>query len=110
MRYNIRTPKLTESNFDLLQFVPAKAGKKFKVYSPTTDEEVCEVHEALEEDVDLAVSAAEHAYRQWSELGANDRATPMFRLVELIQRDAEELAYLDSICMGKSVLFHSLDD
>lgn len=62
---------------------------------------MCLVHEALEEDVDLAVEAAQKAFKGWSALSAMERAAPMLRLVQLIHRDAEELARLDAICMGK---------
>ena len=61
------------------------------------------MHEALAEDVDVAVKSAQAAFPQWSELSAHERAAPMFKLVQFIQRDAEELARLDALCMGKSV-------
>lgn len=69
--------------------------------SPLTEEVVCDVHQALEEDVELAFDAAQRAFLSWSKLGAHERAAPMFKLAQLIQRDAQELAELDSICMGK---------
>jgi acyl-CoA reductase-like NAD-dependent aldehyde dehydrogenase len=59
------------------------------------------VHEALQEDVDFAVDVAQKAFPRWSNLNAHERAAPMFRLAQLIQRDAQELAELDSLCMGK---------
>lgn len=69
--------------------------------NPYTDSEICEVHEASKDDVDSAVDAAEAAFKPWSALPAHVRATYMFKLAQLIQEDAEELARLDSICMGK---------
>jgi len=65
---------------------------------------ICAVHEALEEDVDLAVDAAQKAFPAWSNLNAYERAAPMFRLAQLIQSHAQELAELDSVCMGKYVV------
>ncbi|KEF58355.1 uncharacterized protein A1O9_06281 [Exophiala aquamarina CBS 119918] len=85
------------------EFTPGKEGKKFKIYNPVNEEEICQVHEALSEDVDLAVNAAQRAFQPWSNLSANERAAPMFKLVQLIQRDAAELAHLDALCMGKPV-------
>ena len=78
-----------------------KQGRKFKLYSGVTGGEVCEVHEALKEDVDEAVDAAQHAFPRWSELSAFQRAIPMAKLSQLIIRDAQELAELDSLAMGK---------
>ena len=85
----------------LPQFVVGRAKRKFKIFSPSTEDEICEVEEAQAEDVDDAVAAAQRAFPAWSALSASERAAPMFRLVQLIQRDAAELASLDAICMGK---------
>jgi acyl-CoA reductase-like NAD-dependent aldehyde dehydrogenase len=66
-----------------------------------TEDVICDVHEAQQDDVDLAVDAAQKAFPRWRDLNAHERAAPMFKLAQLIQRDAQELAELDSICMGK---------
>lgn len=86
------------------QFIPGQKGQQFRLVNPATDEEIGFVHEALAEDVDVAVESAQAAFIRWSELSAHERAAPMFKLVQLIQRDAEELAKLDALCMGKSVI------
>lgn len=51
--------------------------------------------------MDLAVDAAEAAFESWSDLAAHERAMYMFRFAQLVMRDAQELAELDSMCMGK---------
>ncbi len=84
-----------------LQFVTGKQGRRFKVYNPYDGQEICEVDEALQEDVDAAVKAAEAAFPQWSDLAAHERAQYLFKFAQLVMRDAQELAELDSICMGK---------
>jgi aldehyde dehydrogenase (NAD+) len=71
------------------------------LYSPVTDEETCQIHEALAEDVDLAVQAAQKAFPVWSNTDASQRAVPMAKLAQLILRDAQELAELDALAMGK---------
>ncbi|KAL3448202.1 aldehyde dehydrogenase domain-containing protein [Aspergillus insuetus] len=86
------------------EFVAGKAGKHFPVYNPANDETVCNVHEALEEDVDRAVEAAQAAFPNWSSLGANERAAYLTRLAQLIARDAQELAELEAQTMGKLLL------
>lgn len=83
------------------KFVTGTRGKTFTIYNPATEEPICEVAEATPEDVDLAVDAAARAFPEWSNINAVQRAVPMQKLVQLIQRDADELARLDSICMGK---------
>ena len=81
--------------------MPGKTAGKFTVSSPATEQVICNVHEASQQDVDTAVDAAQEAFPKWSNLNAHERAAPMFKLAQLIQRDAKELAMLDSICMGK---------
>ncbi len=73
----------------------------FKIFDPYLDQPICDVHEALEEDVDLAVEAASAAFPAWSSLPAQERGAYLTKLTQLIQRDAQELAELDSVCMGK---------
>lgn len=86
------------------QFVPGKAGQYFPAFNPASNEKICDVHEALEEDVDLAVDAARAAFTEWSSCSANERAVLLARLAQLVARDAQELAELDGQAMGKSVL------
>lgn len=57
----------------------------------------------MEEDVDRAVDAALKAFPSWSSLNAFERAQPLANLAALIRRDAQELAELDAISMGKYV-------
>ena len=76
-------------------------GKTFKISNPCNEEVICEVHEASKEDVDRAVDAAEAAFPSWRSIAAHERAACLFKFAQLIQRDAQELAELDSICMGK---------
>ncbi|KAH8817431.1 aldehyde dehydrogenase domain-containing protein [Xylogone sp. PMI_703] len=85
------------------EFVPGKAGKTFPLYSPVNDQKVCDIHEALAEDIDIAVQAAQKAFPAWSDLDAFQRAIPMAKLAQLILRDAEELSQLDALAMGKPV-------
>lgn len=73
------------------------------MYNPVTDQKTCEVHEALAEDVDLAVEAAAKAFPAWSNMDAFQRAIPMAKLAQLILRDAQELSELDALAMGKYV-------
>lgn len=85
------------------QFVSGVAHKTFEVFNPANEKIVGNVHEAGPEDVDIAVDAARKAFPEWSNLSAHERAAPMFKFAQLVLRDADEIAYLDSISMGKYV-------
>src|SRR5213075_3229218 len=61
-------------------------------------------------DVDLAVSAAEKAFRDWSKKTAAERSNFLLRIAELIERDLEKFARAESIDTGKPIsLARSLD-
>lgn len=58
----------------------------------------------MEKDVDVAVDAAQTAFEDWSARGAGERGAYLSRFAALISRDAEELAQLEAVAMGKSVI------
>ncbi|KIV79891.1 hypothetical protein PV11_07432 [Exophiala sideris] len=83
------------------EFVPSVSGKKFDVYNPTTEKLAASVYEAGVEDVDLAVKAAKEAFPAWSALSAAERNSYLNKLADAIERNGEEIAYLEAITMGK---------
>ncbi|KAK5553521.1 hypothetical protein LTR46_008496 [Exophiala xenobiotica] len=96
------TPKHIEDKLFIDgEFVPSVSGKKFDIYNPTTEKLAASVYEAGVEDVDLAVKAAKEAFPAWSALSAAERTGYLNKLADAIERNADELAYLEAITMGK---------
>jgi aldehyde dehydrogenase (NAD+) len=86
------------------QFVEGVAKKTFPTVNPANEEVLCQVCEALEEDVNLAVAAARRAFAPtapWRTMPSSGRRDLMLKLADLIQRDAKELAFLESLDNGK---------
>ncbi len=83
--------------------VPAVSGKTFPVYNPATGSVIANVPEGDKADVDLAVSAARRAFdeRRWSRISPSERGRILWRIADLIERDLEQLAELESIDNGK---------
>ena len=83
--------------------VPAISGKTFATINPATGQEICQVAEGGVEDVDLAVRAARKALENpaWRDMSAVDRSQLLYRLADLIERDAAELAVLECMDNGK---------
>ena len=83
--------------------VDAVSGETFITVNPATGAPLAEVARGGPADLDRAVAAARSAYesRVWSGLGAAERGAVLRRLADLIERDAEELALLESLDMGK---------
>ncbi len=59
INYSISPHQLFINN----EFVPSKSGKTFKTINPTTEDVIAEVAEADKADVDVAVKAANQAFR-----------------------------------------------
>lgn len=80
-------------------------GQTFETINPATGEVLAHVHEAREKDIDRAVEAAVKAFEEgsWSKISASDRSKLMHRLADLMERDFEVLAQLDTLDNGKPI-------
>src|SRR3954453_19671244 len=80
-------------------------GKTFDTYNPATGEVIARVAAAGPADVDKAVKAARRALEAgpWATMDAADRGRLMFKLADLVEKNAEELAVLESLNCGKTI-------
>ncbi|KAJ3100603.1 aldehyde dehydrogenase (NAD(P)(+)) ald5 [Phlyctochytrium bullatum] len=83
------------------KFVPSLAGQKFKTVDPATGEVICEVYEALKEDVEVAVTAAKKAFKTWGKVNPSERGRLLYKLADLLEQNKEEIAALESWDNGK---------
>ncbi|OAP59768.1 hypothetical protein AYL99_04770 [Fonsecaea erecta] len=83
------------------EFVPSKSGKKFDIINPNNEKFAASVYEAGAEDVDEAVKAAQAAFPAWSGLSAAERQGYIEKLADAIEKNLEEIGYLEAISMGK---------
>jgi aldehyde dehydrogenase (NAD+) len=73
-----------------------------EIVNPATEEVQARVPNADSEDVDRAVRAARHAFEgSWGRMLPSERGKLLYRLAELIEKNADELALLDTQDMGK---------
>ncbi|QIA63256.1 aldehyde dehydrogenase family protein [Vibrio astriarenae] len=73
------------------------------VENPATGSQIAQVCLADAQDVDSAVMVAESAFAPWAALSPAKRADKLTKLAELIQRDAQVLADLECVDVGKPV-------
>jgi len=87
------------------RFVDARSGLTFDSVSPRDGGVIAQVSAGGKEDVDEAVRAARAAFDSgvWRELPPKERKRIMLRWAELIVANAEELALLDTLEMGKPI-------
>jgi aldehyde dehydrogenase (NAD+) len=87
------------------KWLPAASGKTFDTVHPATEEVICKVAEGDKEDVDAAVDAAREAFDNgpWRTMDARDRGALIYKLAELIEEEAKELAALETLDNGKPI-------
>ncbi|HET8949973.1 MAG TPA: aldehyde dehydrogenase family protein, partial [Solirubrobacteraceae bacterium] len=82
--------------------LPPADGRFYETVDPYTGEPWARVPDAGEADVDRAVAAARAAFEgEWGALTGFQRSRLMHRLADLIERDADRLAQLESRDSGK---------
>lgn len=85
------------------EWVDAVSGQTIEVRDPGDGQVIAHIAAGDAADVDRAVSAAQQAFRKsgWATLPANDRAVILHRLADLVDRNREVLAQLESLDVGK---------
>lgn len=96
-------PKITATQLFINgQFVPSLSGKVYDTFNPTTQEKIISVSEGQPEDIDLAVKAARAAFDQgpYRKMSGSQRGKLLYKLAELIEKNVNELAALESLDNG----------
>lgn len=87
------------------EWVASADGDTASVENPATGEAIAEVYQANARDVDLAVAAARRAFetQSWRHGAPADRAKMMWKLADLLEENADELAEMEALNQGKPV-------
>jgi acyl-CoA reductase-like NAD-dependent aldehyde dehydrogenase len=88
------------------KWVPAASGRTFETPNPATGEVLARVAEGDAEDVDRAVRAARRAFDdgKWVRLPPAERERVLLRVADLIEQHADELAQLETLDNGKTLV------
>ena len=84
---------------------PALSGKTFDNVSPRNGRIINAVAEGDSADIDAAVASARAAFEdgRWRKKHYNEKKRILFKLADLMKRDAEQLALLESLDVGKPI-------
>lgn len=97
-------------NFIDNKWCPPAGGQFLDNYNPATGEVVSALADSDARDIEQAVSVAMHAFKSYGHTTFEERAQLLYRLADLIEKNAEELARLESEDQGKPYsLAKSLD-
>jgi aldehyde dehydrogenase (NAD+) len=88
-----------------------KGSDTIETINPATGKVIANVQAADKKDVDAAVKAATDAFHgPWGKKTPLERATLMFKLADLIDRDNEELSQIETLDNGKGITFSRFFD
>jgi aldehyde dehydrogenase (NAD+) len=87
------------------RLVPAHDGAVFASISPRDNQPIATIAQASAADVADAVAAGRAAVDSgpWGRTTARDRAAALLRIADLIEKHADELAFLESVDAGKPI-------
>ncbi|HEY7975097.1 MAG TPA: aldehyde dehydrogenase family protein, partial [Ktedonobacterales bacterium] len=94
------------------QWVAAASGKTFETYNPATGQVLAQVAEGDAEDINRAVAAARKAFESgpWPKMTPSQRGRLLWRVAELIEQHADELALLETLDNGKPIKYSKASD
>jgi acyl-CoA reductase-like NAD-dependent aldehyde dehydrogenase len=83
----------------------SRSGKTFDNVGPRDGKVLSQVAACEAEDIDIAVKAARASFEdgRWRLRTPREKKKIMFRLAELMERDSEEFAFLETLDMGKPI-------
>jgi aldehyde dehydrogenase (NAD+) len=85
----------------------AEGGRTQPTLNPADGSEIADIAHASVADLNRAVLAARRAFDEgpWPRMAARERARVLLKVADLIERDAEEIAVLETVDMGKPIMF-----
>src|SRR5258706_12584813 len=82
--------------------------KKFNTINPATGEMLTQIVEGSSTDVDRAVDAARRALEDrngpWRKMSASERGRLIWRLADLLEKNIDEFAAVETLDKGKPIL------
>ncbi len=88
------------------KFVDAADGDRFDVFNPATGEVIATAPDSKQADVDAAVSAARRTFDDgtwWPRTTERERGRILLRAADIVRREHEHLAQLESLDSGKPI-------
>ena len=87
------------------EWVASSSNETFATVNPATGKHLVDVAHATKEDVDTAVKAARKAFKTtWGlKKPGNERGALLLKLADLMERDQDKLAAVESLNGGKGI-------
>lgn len=105
MASNFKFPEFKEKygNYIGGEFVAPVKGKYFESITPITGKPFAEVAHSTEEDIVLAIQAAEKAFETWSKTSATERSIVLNKIADRMEANLELIAAVETVDNGKPI-------
>lgn len=90
-------------NFIGGKWVAPVGGEYFENNSPVDDSLIARVPRSKAADIDLALDAAHKAFASWSRTSATERSNMLIKIADIIEKNLEFLARVETVENGKAV-------
>ncbi|MBL1230683.1 aldehyde dehydrogenase family protein [Enterococcus sp. BWB1-3] len=85
------------------EWTAGSGNKKKTSYNPSNGEALAEFIDAVHEDVDRAVEAAQKAFITWKDVDVVTRSNMLLKIADLIDENADRLAMVETLDNGKPI-------
>jgi betaine-aldehyde dehydrogenase len=94
------------------RWVKSDSEETFDVINPATEEVIAKVPKGTKEDAKSAIDSAREAFDKgvWSEKTPAERSLILWKLADLVEQNADELAKLESVNVGKTYKYSRESD
>ena len=84
-------------------YVQSRSSQTLEVINPATGKVIAQVANADPADIDAAVESAKRGFKQWSQATPATRGNVLLKLADLLERNREELAQIETCQSGKII-------
>ena len=85
------------------EWIDSESGEAHDVFNPAEGRAIGKIPFSTKEEVESATSSAERAFESWKEVPFVERTQYLFRLKEVMEANAEQLAALNTLNHGKTL-------
>ncbi|WP_204128168.1 aldehyde dehydrogenase family protein [Pseudomonas ogarae] len=84
-------------------YVESQSSQTLDVANPATGQVIAQVSDATPGDIDAAVQSSRRGFKQWSQTAPAVRGHVLLKLADLLERNREELAQIETCQSGKII-------
>ncbi len=101
----VQRPQLKEKydNYINGKFTAPSTGQYFEVLSPVDGKLLAKAAHSAKMDIEMAVDAADEAFKTWSQTSATERSTILNKIADRIEANLEHIAIVETLDNGKAV-------